>query len=78
VVRVAAGFSSSRLQVVLPQSKATQKGVDVVSAATSLRESFQFFDVASAENHVIEMKGADELAYAVRDLLPPFVLAESL
>jgi hypothetical protein len=69
--------SPSAWQVlILPQSKTSKEGVDIVSAATSLRESFQFVDVASPQNYLIQLKSRDEVAYAVGHLLTPFLLTE--
>jgi hypothetical protein len=57
----------------LPQAKPSNERVGVVACSTTLRQLFQFLDVASSENYVVGLKGGDQLGHHVLDILSPFL-----
>src|SRR5882672_8063780 len=58
----------------LPQAKSSSKCIGVIAGATTRRQLFQFFHVASAKHHVVRFDGSNEALHHVSDITSPFFL----
>ena len=62
----------------LPKAKSSQEGIGVVAGSATGRQLFQFLDVSSPQDDVVGFEGGDQAGDDVRDIAPPFLLADPL
>src|SRR2546425_5823146 len=56
-----------------PQAKPSEERIGVVARPASLRQLFQFFEVASSQNYVVGLEGGDQAGNHIRDMASPFL-----
>src|SRR5262249_44955672 len=69
--------SSLRLRI-LPEWESSLERVGVVARSAARWKLGQFLDVPSAEHHVLRFEGGDQACDHVRDMFPPFHLAQPM
>src|SRR5262245_17652182 len=63
---------------IVPQTKASEKGIGVVARSAARRQLLQLFNIASAQNHVVSFERRSEPGNHIAHCFAPLVFAKSL